>query len=92
MLILLKSDSLLLIDKIGVFSKEALAGQPAQSFESTATTDLRSFVHYGQGQATWLGPVAENIHAENERVNIESVIHTAKAYALFLARWCGLVE
>jgi acetylornithine deacetylase len=69
-----------------------LAGQPAQSFESTATTDLRSFVHYGQGQATCFGPVAENIHAENERVNIESVIHTAKAYALFLARWCGLVE
>jgi acetylornithine deacetylase len=36
--------------------------------------------------------VAENIHAANERVKIESVIHTAKVYALFLARWCGLVE
>ena len=39
-----------------------------------------------------LRPVAENIHAANERVKIESVIHTAKVYTLFLARWCGLVE
>jgi acetylornithine deacetylase len=36
--------------------------------------------------------VAENIHAENERVRIDSVIHTAKVYALFLARWCGLAD
>ena len=69
-----------------------LTGKPAEAFESTATTDLRSFVQYGKGQATCFGPVAENIHADNERVNIESVIHTAKAYALFLARWCGLKE
>jgi len=72
--------------------QEDLTGQPAQSFESTATTDLRAFIHYGKGQATCFGPVAENIHAANERVNIESVIHTAKIYALFLARWCGLVD
>ncbi len=38
------------------------------------------------------GPEAENIHAANERVKIASVIDTAKVYALFLARWCGLVE
>lgn len=72
--------------------QQDLAGQPAPSFESTATTDLKAFVHYGQGQATCFGPRAENIHAENERVDIGSVIHTAKAYALFLARWCGLKE
>jgi acetylornithine deacetylase len=72
--------------------EEDLSGSPAPTFESTATTDLRSFVQYGKGQATCFGPEAENIHAENERVNIESVIHTAKAYALFLARWCGLKE
>ncbi len=72
--------------------QQDLAGEPAGIFESTATTDLRSFVHYGRGQATCFGPVAESIHAENERVNIDSVIHTARAYALFLARWCGLLE
>ena len=69
-----------------------LTGEPAKTFESTATTDLRSFIHYGKAQATCFGPVAENIHAENERVSIESVTHTAKAYALFLSRWCGLKE
>jgi acetylornithine deacetylase/succinyl-diaminopimelate desuccinylase-like protein len=36
--------------------------------------------------------VAENIHAANERVLIDSVIGTASVYALFLARWCGIRE
>jgi acetylornithine deacetylase len=67
-------------------------GQDAGELISTATTDVRAFYYYTQAQATCYGPVAENIHAANERVNIESVIHTAKVYALFLARWCGLVE
>jgi acetylornithine deacetylase len=70
----------------------ALSGQDADFFASTATTDVRVFQQFGRGQATCYGPVAENIHAANERVNIESIIHTAKVYALFLARWCGLKE
>ena len=49
-------------------------------------------VDFLKGEATCYGPIAENIHAANERVNIESVVHTAKVYALFLARWCGLAE
>jgi len=70
-----------------------LTGADPEIFISTATTDLRAFVHFGRGQqATCFGPVAENIHAENERVRIDSVLHTAKAYALFLARWCGLTD
>ena len=70
----------------------SLAGRPAEEFVSTATTDLRSFVHFGNGQATCFGPIAENIHGDNERVDIGSVIHTAKAYALFLARWCHIID
>lgn len=58
---------------------------------STATTDVRAYHHFTNAQATCYGPEAENIHAANERVKIESVITTAKVYALFLARWCGLV-
>jgi acetylornithine deacetylase len=72
--------------------QKELTGEPAAARVSTATTDVRSFVHFGKGQATCFGPVAENIHAENERVLVESVIHTAKVYALFLARWCGIAE
>jgi acetylornithine deacetylase len=72
--------------------QQDLTGEELIEQVSTATTDLRSFVHFGQGQATCFGPVAENIHASNERVEIDSVIHTAKVYALFLSRWCGTME
>ena len=67
-------------------------GRDAENTISTATTDVRAYHHFTQAQATCYGPDAENIHAANERVNIESVIQTARIYALFLARWCGLVE
>jgi len=67
-------------------------GQDAENAVSTATTDVRAYHHYATAQATCYGPEAENIHAANERVKIESVIDTAKVYALFLARWCRLVE
>jgi len=67
-----------------------LTGVAPKPYLCTATTDLRAFVHYGRGQATCFGPVAENIHAGNERVLIRSVVQTAKTYALFLARWCGV--
>ena len=67
-------------------------GQDADSQNSTATTDVRVFHFFGQGQPTCYGPSAENIHAANERVDIESIVQTARVYALFLARWCGLAE
>ena len=74
-------------------SHQALTGgDSAPAYIATATTDLRAFVHFGQGQGTCFGPVAENIHAANERVNLESVNHVARVYALFIARWCGLME
>jgi acetylornithine deacetylase len=67
-------------------------GRDAEDAVSTATTDVRAYHHYATAQATCYGPEAENIHAANERVKIESVIDTAKVYALFLTRWCGLVD
>ena len=73
-------------------SHRTLTGNDAEEYTATCTTDLRAFIHYGQGQATCFGPIAENIHAANERVNINSIMHVARTYALFLARWCGLVE
>lgn len=71
---------------------KSLTGQDAGEYIATCTTDVRAFHFFGKGQATCFGPIAENIHAANERVNIESIIHVAKTYALMLARWCGLVE
>lgn len=71
---------------------QTLNGTIPETYTATCTTDLRAFMSYGKGSATCYGPIAENIHAANERVNLESIVHTAKAYALFLARWCELVE
>lgn len=69
-----------------------LTGMAPEEYNCTCTTDLRAFTGYGRGQGTCYGPVAQDIHGSNERVNIESIVHTARAYALFLARWCGLAE
>jgi acetylornithine deacetylase len=69
-----------------------LAGKPAESYISTCTTDLRAFHFFGRAEGTCYGPVAENIHAANERVRIDSIHQVARAYALFLARWCLLTD
>jgi acetylornithine deacetylase len=71
---------------------KTLTGKDAEGYVCTGTSDLRFFYFYGKGGGSCYGPIAENIHGSNERVNIESVIHVAKTYALFLARWCGLVD
>jgi acetylornithine deacetylase len=71
---------------------KVLTNLDAQPYISTCTTDLRVFQLFGQGQATCYGPVAENIHGANERVHIPSVMQVAKTYALFLSRWCGIVD
>jgi acetylornithine deacetylase len=70
----------------------ALTGQDAESYISTCTTDLRAFHFFGKGAGTCYGPVAENIHGADERVNIDSILQVARAYALFLSRWCQLAE
>ncbi len=71
---------------------QSLTGTAAESYISTCTTDLRAYHYYGTGQPTCFGPVAESIHGVDERVNFESVMHVARTYALFLARWCKLAE
>ncbi len=69
-----------------------LTGQDAEEYIATATTDLRAFHFFGKGQCTCFGPTGGNYHGANEWVDIQSIIHTAQTYALFLSRWCELVE
>jgi acetylornithine deacetylase len=69
-----------------------LTGADAESYVSTCTTDLRAYHFFGQGEGSCYGPVAENIHGADERVRIDSIHQVARAYALFLARWCGMAE
>ena len=69
-----------------------LTGQNAEEYIATCTTDLRAFHFFGNGQCTCFGPAGGNYHGANEWVDIQSIIHTAKTYALFLSRWCLLSE
>ncbi|MDN3521091.1 ArgE/DapE family deacylase [Halomonas ramblicola] len=64
----------------------ALTGKPIEPYLSTCTTDLRAF-HVAGVAGTCYGPVAERIHGIDERVDIASIRHVLKAYALFLCRW-----
>lgn len=68
-----------------------LTGGDPEHYLSTCTTDLRAF-HVAAGVAgTCYGPVAERIHGVDERVDIESIRHVMKAYALFVCRWGNTV-
>jgi acetylornithine deacetylase len=69
-----------------------LTGRDAEEYIATCTTDLRAFHFFGKGQCTCYGPTGGSYHGANEWVDVQSIIHTAKTYALFLSRWCGLVE
>jgi acetylornithine deacetylase len=56
----------------------------------TGTTDARFFGLYAKMPALVYGPLAENIHGFDERVNLASCRDVTKAIALFVADWCGL--
>jgi len=71
---------------------KSLLKEDALEYVATCTTDLRAFHFFGKGQCTCYGPSGGNYHGANEWVDIDSIIHTAKTYALFLSRWCKLSE
>lgn len=58
---------------------------------ATGLTDGRFFGLYQNTPALIYGPLAENIHGFNERVNVESIRRCTKTIALFIADWCGLI-
>ncbi|WP_432452580.1 ArgE/DapE family deacylase [Agarivorans sp. QJM3NY_29] len=67
-----------------------LLGKEPEHYLSTCTTDLRAFHFYSRTAGTCYGPIAKNIHGVDECVDIESIRHTLKTYALFISRWCQL--
>ena len=68
---------------------EAVAGSPAVTGPTTATTDARAFIASGV-PAVCIGPHAERIHGVDERVFVPSVVQTAQVLALLVRDWCGL--
>ncbi|SIP89500.1 ArgE/DapE family deacylase [Marinobacterium stanieri] len=69
---------------------ESLTQERPKEYLSTCTTDLRAFHFYSRTAGTCYGPVARNIHGIDESVDIESIRHVLKTYALFISRWCKL--
>jgi acetylornithine deacetylase len=68
---------------------EAVAGSPAMTGPTTATTDARAFIASGV-PAVCIGAHAERIHGVDERVFVPSVVQTAQVLALLVRDWCGL--
>ncbi|MFZ2871995.1 M20 family metallopeptidase [Zavarzinia sp.] len=69
---------------------EAVSGKPITELASTATTDARFFILYGDTPATCYGPRAGSIHGIDEWVELSTVIEVAQVLALFMADWCGV--
>lgn len=69
---------------------EAVAASPLGLRAGTGTTDARFYGLYAGIPALVYGPRAENIHAFDERVELESLRRVTQAVALFVAEWCGV--
>lgn len=69
---------------------KSLTNEEAKHILSTCTTDLRAFQFHSNMTGTCYGPVAQRIHGVDECVDIESIRHTLKTYALFISRWCDI--
>jgi acetylornithine deacetylase len=68
-----------------ITTKNDLAAIP-----SLAYLDGRVFVLYGDTPCLVYGPMSDNIHGFDERVNIQSIKNVTTTLALFIAEWCGL--
>lgn len=62
------------------------------SFTTPGYLDGRVFVNYGKIPTLVYGPVSEDIHGYDERVDIESIRQCTKSMALFIGAWCGVKE
>lgn len=65
-------------------------GEAMGAQKLTALTDTRFYGLYYDIPAFCIGPVAENVHGFDERVNLASVEKCTLLLALFIAQWCGL--
>ncbi|MEO8558667.1 MAG: ArgE/DapE family deacylase [Rhodospirillales bacterium] len=68
----------------------AIFGAALKPVASTGTADARFFGLYADIPAIVYGPVAENIHGFDERVDLQSTLKVTQAMAVFIADWCGV--
>lgn len=69
---------------------ETICSAPLGQRAGTGTTDARFYGLYAGIPALVYGPAAENIHAFDERVDLESMRRVTQTLALFVAEWCGV--
>lgn len=69
---------------------EAFEGEELESFVTAGYLDTRVHALYDKIPALCYGPVSNGIHGFDEAVSISSIKKITTAYALFIARWCGL--
>jgi acetylornithine deacetylase len=69
---------------------QSIAGSVLAQRAGTGTTDARFYGLYAGIPALVYGPNAENIHAFDERVELESMRRVTQTLALFVAEWCGV--
>ncbi|WGF86615.1 ArgE/DapE family deacylase [Marinivivus vitaminiproducens] len=68
---------------------DALGREPG-TWLMTGLTDNRFYgLYYDVPNLCW-GPVAEQIHGFDERVELESIRKVTQTIALFIAEWCGV--
>lgn len=65
-------------------------GRQLERFVMPCYLDAAVFTLHGGMTSLVYGPVAENIHAIDERVSLPSLMRVTKAIALFAAAWCGV--
>lgn len=69
---------------------QAVFGEPVTSTLSSAVTDARFFGLYQDTPAIVYGATCGMPHGIDEYVDLDSLRQVTRAYALFIADWCGL--
>ncbi|QRM31818.1 ArgE/DapE family deacylase [Microvirga sp. VF16] len=65
-------------------------GSPIQTYVMACYLDAAVYSVHASIPSLVYGPIAENIHAIDERVSLPSLRRVTKAIALFAASWCGV--
>ena len=67
-------------------------GKELEACPHTGPPDAPSFRLYAGIPSLVYGPTARNIHAFDEKVDLESMRRVTQTIALFIADWCGTEE
>jgi acetylornithine deacetylase len=71
-------------------SYQRILGEPPSITGRQGAADIRYLIKYGNTPTVIFGPgLTEQMHATNEWVDTDDVIHATKVLALTIMDWCG---